>query len=396
MSKNRPRRPVCAGKMKKNGTTTKGTTRWRCISPDCGASTTKKRTDLTHIADFKAFISYTSGNHTLSQLAEARGCSRWTLNRTFEPFWLIDIPNTPDKNRIYDQVFIDGTYTNGGCLLIAASRTHVLCWHWCKTESTKAYKRLLSKLQPPLCVVLDGGLGAWLAIKALWPNTMIQRCLVHAQRVVRRYLTSRPRTDAGKALYYLALRLTKIKDLNTAREWVTLLHECGQVYRTFLNEKTKLPKHRDPTGTQWEFTHIRVRQAFNSLKHLANDGYLFGFLQPPPKAIEPELWVATTNSLEGGINSQLKLLARMHRGRSGERQRTMLEWWLYSKTQLPDDPVEIAKQCNWGNDQLAKVTVITHNENQADYETGRPALYDNGIGTDYQHHIGIRKGWVGR
>ncbi|WP_445441288.1 transposase-like zinc-binding domain-containing protein, partial [Corynebacterium diphtheriae] len=31
MSKNRPRCPVCAGKMKKNGTTTKGTTRWRCI-----------------------------------------------------------------------------------------------------------------------------------------------------------------------------------------------------------------------------------------------------------------------------------------------------------------------------------------------------------------------------
>ena len=155
-------------------------------------------------------------------------------------------------------------------------------------------------------------------------------------------------------------------------------------------------KQRDPTGTQWEFTHIRVRQAFNSLKHLANDDYLFGFLQPPPEAIEPELWVATTNSLEGGINSQLKLLARMHRGRSEERQRKMLEWWLYSKTQLPDDPVEIAKQCNWGHDQLAKVTVITHNENKADHETGRPALYDNGIGTDYQHNIGIRKGWVGR
>ena len=95
--------------MKKNGTTTKDTTRWRCISRNCGTSTTKKRTDLTHIADFKAFISYTSGNHTLNQLAEARRCSRWTLNRTFEPFWLIDIPNTPDKNRIYDQVFIDGT-----------------------------------------------------------------------------------------------------------------------------------------------------------------------------------------------------------------------------------------------------------------------------------------------
>ncbi|MCZ9301708.1 transposase-like zinc-binding domain-containing protein, partial [Corynebacterium marquesiae] len=47
MSKNRPRCPVCAGQMKKNGTTSKGTTRWRCKDPNCGSSTTRTRTDLT-------------------------------------------------------------------------------------------------------------------------------------------------------------------------------------------------------------------------------------------------------------------------------------------------------------------------------------------------------------
>ena len=72
----------------------------------------------------------------------------------------------------------------------------------------------------------------------------------------------------------------------------------------------------------------------------------------------------------------------------------MLDWWLSLKTELPDDPIRIARQSNWGQDQLAKVTTLTRNENQADYETGRPALYDNGIDTEYTHSIGIQKGHI--
>ncbi|MDK8241020.1 IS256 family transposase, partial [Corynebacterium coyleae] len=80
--------------------------------------------------------------------------------------------------------------------------------------------------------------------------------------------------------------------------------------------------------------------------------------------------------------------------RRGEHQRKMLDWWLYLKTELPGDPIEIARQSNWGQNQLAKVTTLTRNENQADYETGRPALYDNGIDTEYTHSIGIQKGHI--
>ena len=72
----------------------------------------------------------------------------------------------------------------------------------------------------------------------------------------------------------------------------------------------------------------------------------------------------------------------------------MLEWRLYLKAELPDEPLRIAKQSHWGQDQLAKVSILTHTENQADHETGRPALYDNGIDTVYTHSIGIQKGQI--
>lgn len=115
--------------MKKNGTTSAGKTRWRCKNPHCGSSTTRHRTDLTQTRDFQAFYAYLTSTSSLNDIAERLNISRRTLDRRFAPFWLIDIPNTPDPNRIYDQIFIDGTYTAAGCLLIAASHDHVIAWH---------------------------------------------------------------------------------------------------------------------------------------------------------------------------------------------------------------------------------------------------------------------------
>ena len=135
-----------------------------------------------------------------------------------------------------------------------------------------------------------------------------------------------------------------------------------------MNQKTWIT---DPLTKQrtWSWTHERTRKAYNSLNHLWRNQLLFVYLDPPDGVLDSSRIKSTTNSLEGGINAQLKLPARTHRGRSGEHQRRMLEWWLYLKTELPDDPVEIARQSNWGQDQLAKVSTLTHNENQADHET---------------------------
>ncbi|MGV0392087.1 hypothetical protein ACUY2U_12910, partial [Corynebacterium phoceense] len=41
-------------------------------------------------------------------------------------------------------------------------------------------------------------------------------------------------------------------------------------------------------------------------------------------------------------------------------------------------------------DALAKV-ITTPQQNTGNQETGRPALYDNAIGDEYQHNLGIQK-----
>ena len=55
--------------MKRNGKTAKGTPRWRCKNPDCGASTTKSNTDAIHAARFRVFMDWIMGTRSLDQIA---------------------------------------------------------------------------------------------------------------------------------------------------------------------------------------------------------------------------------------------------------------------------------------------------------------------------------------
>lgn len=90
------------------------------------------------------------------------GCSPRTLQRRFTPFWLIDIPEptTGHTGRVYDHIFLDGTYTAGGCFIIAASIDHVIAWRWCTRETTSDYRRLIEPIPAPPIAVIDGGRGS--------------------------------------------------------------------------------------------------------------------------------------------------------------------------------------------------------------------------------------------
>lgn len=228
----------------------------------------------------------------------------------------------------------------------------------------------------------------------------MQRCLVHVQRVVRRHTTSRPRTPAGKTLYLLALKLTDIHDLDAAANWVARLQEFTTVYADFLNEKTTLNPKDNPTGRRWTWTHDRVRKAHNSLLSVYRRGHLFNYLTvtntiPTSDDEQPPPLKATTNTLEGGINAAIITLARAHRGVTAEHQRTVIDWWLYLHTHVPDDPVRIAGDQRWGQVALAKAQDLIAADDQSPSEDGRPAIYDTAIDSTYQHSMGVQKGWVG-
>ena len=102
MSKNQPR-CHCGGEMKRNGTTSKGTTRWRC--KQCGASSVKRRNDITNAAVFTQFIEHCTTAISLDDLAKRNGVSRATMKRRFKWCWLVDVPDPTagHHKRIYDR-----------------------------------------------------------------------------------------------------------------------------------------------------------------------------------------------------------------------------------------------------------------------------------------------------
>ena len=84
-----------------------------------------------------------------------------------------------------------------------------------------------------------------------------------------------------------------------------------------------------------------------------------------------------------------------HRGLRDEQQRIACDWWLYLHTQLPGDPVEIARQENWGQDALAKAQTLANQEKQATsgHEDGRPATYDSaGLRVKMCVWLGVSRG----
>ena len=83
-------------------------------------------------------------------------------------------------------------------------------------EGTAAYKALFEQIAPPDVLVCDGMKGIQRACAETWPDTRIQRCLVHVQRDTRADLTGKPRLQAGRELKRLADMLTRVHEPDAA------------------------------------------------------------------------------------------------------------------------------------------------------------------------------------
>ena len=377
MSKNHPRCPVCGGVCIKHGKTSAGRQRWRCRT--CKATFTRVNNDAVQAKWFRLFISWLTSSNSLAATAKTCDVSPRTLQRRFTPFWLIQPPRSVDKQRIYDQIFIDGTYFNTKCLVVAADSNHVINWFWCTKESSWSYMRLLDPLAPPQLVTCDGDAGGLKALRQLWPNTPVQRCIVHVKRNIQRATGLYPTSAMGKALQRLSFELLAVDNLDKAAEWTVKLQQFGTVFSTQLKARTyvkdvpfdQIPKSKR-RNKKWWYTHYTHRGIYLQLKKMSQQGHLFAYLT---KAKQDQRLERTTNKLEGAVNSQIKKLMHTHRGLRDEQQRIACDWWLYLHTQLPDDPVEIARQQNWGQDALAKAQTLANQEKQATsgHEDGRPA-----------------------
>lgn len=153
-------------------------------------------------------------------------------------------------------------------------------------------------------IVLDGKPG----VRALFADIPVQVCQFHQIASIRRYLTGRPKLDAGKELRILSLALPRL----TEPVFTQALMEWHARWDSFLKERSISAE----TG-RWTYTHRRIRSAYRSLK--TNLPFLFTYQR------YPELHIPnTTNSIDGSF-SHLKDRLRLHRGLKEKRRWRLIQ-----------------------------------------------------------------------
>lgn len=265
--------PLCGSKMKRNGKTSAGRTRWRCTS--CGSSSVRRIDSAAKRLD--AFLGWLLSR---GRQADMPGGGR-TFRRRTARFWGI-WPMPPKVEAPRRVVYVDGIHLGRrAVVLIASDDEHALGWHLCRSENSRAWAALMSRIAAPGVVVSDGGDGFAKALRETWPGTRHQRCVFHAFCQVRRYTTSRPRTQAGVELYGLARALLSITAIREADGWVQGLLAWSERWDALLSE-TSVGEDGKP-----RLTHERLVKARRSLVRLVGAGTLFTYLDPALAADGP-------------------------------------------------------------------------------------------------------------
>jgi hypothetical protein len=274
---------------------------------DCGKQFQSTRRDTGESENL--WIEYVDGKQTLKQLARKHNRSHIWVRERLDAVTVGEHTLTPCPSVfIADTTFWGHTY--GVCVFRAHNLKRNAWWHDVESERMAHYRYGRSILEEKgwtfLAVVVDGRRG----FLAVFKDIPVQICQFHQIKQVTKYLTRRPKTEAGRELRALALTLTKVDEKTFTDALVAWHAKWGD----FIEEKTVL--EFTSGKKKWYYTHKKVRSAYRSLK--TNLPHLFTYLK------YPELHIPnTTNDLDGSFSALKKKLAAHHGLRRDRRYKVI-------------------------------------------------------------------------
>lgn len=214
-------------------------------------------------------------------------------------------------------VVMDTTYFGKvfGVMVFRCPHRHKnLLWKFLPYETVAEYVAGIEALQKDewrvTAIVCDARRG----VVQAFPNIPVQMCQFHQVQIVLRYITRKPKLEAGKELKALMLLLTQT-DEASFRHWLEQWHEK---WKDFLAEKTT-----DSFTKRWHYTHTRLRSAYRSVQ--TNLPWLFTCEHFPHLHIPN-----TTNSLEGSF-THIKAKLAVHFGLRIDRKQKIIQELLRGK-----------------------------------------------------------------
>lgn len=172
------------------------------------------------------------------------------------------------------------------------------------------FRELLSRQVNPKAITTDGNTSVIRAIKKVYPDTVIQRCLVHIQRQGLSWLRRFPKSQAAGDLRLLLLTVTNIKNHKQKEIFISDFNSWEKRYGKFV---LSLPSS-DKVYSDLQRTRSLIIHAMPDMFHYLEDSNI----------------ASTTNKVEGYF-SRLKEIYRRHRGISKNRRDIYFQWYIYLK-----------------------------------------------------------------
>ena len=166
-------------------------------------------------------------------------------------------------------------------------------------------------------ITCDGHKSLLKAVRKVCKHVVLQRCLVHIQRMCRIWLTMRPKSQAGNDLRIIVNKLHTIKTVEERNYWLVSLVQWHKQYEDYIKEKSY-----SQTGTYW-YKHKLLRRSFTVIRRALPDMFHYLDNSRIPK---------TTNGLESFFG-HLKSHITVHRGLSRLHRRNFIKWYLYFRNE---------------------------------------------------------------
>lgn len=263
---------------------------------------------------------YTWGKQSLGELARDEHRSVPWVRAQLDAAQTTHVPLPPQPTvLVADTTFWGEGY--GVCVFRSPSLKRNLCWTEVAQETAAVYdqslKGLLERGWKAAAAVIDGRRGVARIFER--QGLPVQFCQFHQMKTVTKYLTRKPKTEAGQELRRLACTLHK----TNKTDFTAALTTWHEKHKTFLDERSPAPHEK----RGWEYTHRKLKAAYRSLN--TNLPYLFTYQKYPALNIPN-----TTNCLDGSF-SQLKKKVGAHGGLRRDRRFKMISALLATSSKRP-------------------------------------------------------------